>query len=358
MEVKEIFITKEATIKHALKQLDKTAEKVLLVVDEMGRLCGSLTDGDIRRAVLKGKDFSDTIDKVCNPRPLCLQRGSYSSEKAQQLFLQSKVNLIPIVNDEGLPDGFITWDQVFGNALSGPQSRHAKLALPVVLMAGGKGLRLEPFTKIIPKPLIPIGDKPILELVIEEFKTQGVEDFFVTLNHKGEMIQAYFDSIEKDYNIQYVWEKGCLGTAGSLRLIKEKLSGTFIVSNSDVIVKAHFAEVISFHREHKAALTLLSSLQHHKIPYGVVHFGENGVVSDIAEKPEYTFVVNAGVYVLERLALEFIPDGRAFDMTDLIKALIAAGKTVLTYPVNESDYIDIGQWEEYKKATDRLKLLI
>jgi NDP-sugar pyrophosphorylase family protein len=219
-------------------------------------------------------------------------------------------------------------------------------------MAGGKGERLDPFTRILPKPLIPIGDKPIVEIIIEEFRKQGVERYYLTLNNKSEMIESYFNSIEKDYEIIFIKEKSFLGTAGSLKIIEKKISDLFIVSNCDVIVKADFSDVINFHKNQKSMLTILAPIQHHKIPYGVIEFKKGGQVGAIHEKPEYTFTINAGVYVLCKESLKFIPENTAFDMTSLIDVLLKNEKKIFIYPINEKNYIDIGQWEEYKKVFD------
>ncbi|MCK5504355.1 MAG: NTP transferase domain-containing protein, partial [Thermodesulfovibrionia bacterium] len=231
-----------------------------------------------------------------------------------------------------------------------------KIKVPVIVMAGGKGTRLEPFTKILPKPLIPVNDKPILELIIEEFRRQGGKKYYLILNSKGEMIKAYFNGIQKDYELKYVWESDFLGTAGGLRLLKKLESDIFIVTNCDVIVKADYQQVIKLHKKQNASMTILSSIQHHKIPYGVISFREKGSVTDIHEKPEYTLTINTGIYVLNKDILKLIPRNEYFDMTDLIKTLIDNDKKVITYPVNENDYIDIGQWEEYKKAVEKLKV--
>jgi NDP-sugar pyrophosphorylase family protein len=249
---------------------------------------------------------------------------------------------------------YIIWDEVFAEQKRPP--KNGKIKVPVIVMAGGKGTRLEPFTKILPKPLIPVNDKPILELIIEEFRRQGGKKYYLILNSKGEMIKAYFNGIQKDYELKYVLESDFLGTAGGLRLLNKLDSDIFIVSNCDVIVKADYQQVIKLHKKQNASMTILSSIQHHKIPYGVINFREKGSVTDIHEKPEYTVTINTGIYVLNKDILKLIPRNEYFDMTDLIKALIDNDKKVITYPVNENDYIDIGQWEEYKKAVEKLKV--
>lgn len=349
---KDIFIYESASVKAALKRLDKTKEKVLLVVDNKDRLLGTITDGDVRRYILKGESLDNDIMGVYNKKPLYIKKNNFSVPLIKKMLIENKVELIPVLNDDSKVIDFTTWSEVFSNGEAKPPKK--KIDVPVVIMAGGKGERLQPFSKILPKPLFPIGDKPIIEIIVEEFKKQGMDEYYLVLNHKGGMIEAYFNSIEKDYEVKYIYEEIFLGTAGGLKLIEKYIKDVFIVSNCDVIVKANFEEAVNFHKERKASLTVLSSIQHYKIPYGIIKFKDGGEVTEISEKPEYTFPINAGVYVLSREALNILPRHTFFDMTDLLKCLIKNHKKVFTYPVNENDYIDIGQWEEYKKALSRL----
>ncbi len=350
----KLLVPETVTIKEALKQLDKGAEKVLLVVDAEEKLLGTITDGDIRRFILKGNSLDSAISGAYHRTPLYIDKDEFSVSLARKKMLEQKVGLIPVVNKEKKVVDFITWDQAFAEQKPA-FIRGAKLDVPVVIMAGGKGTRLDPFTRILPKPLIPVGDKPIIELIIDEFLRQGADRYYCTVNYKGEMIEAYFQNLERDYTIEFIKEQEYCGTAGSLNLLKKKIDDLCLVSNCDVIVQAEFAEVVKMHRAENAFLTILSSIQHHKIPYGVIEFKEQGKVIDIREKPEYTITINTGVYVLSRKVFDFIPENTFFDMTDLIKTLIGQDKKVLTYPVNASEYIDIGQWEEYKKALEKLE---
>jgi len=352
---KDILIHETVSVKDALKRLDKTAKKVLLVVDNENKLLGTITDGDIRRYILSGKNLSHDIKEVYNKNPIYIKKKDFSTEAVKKILIENKIELIPILDEDGKTIDFITWDQLFYGSKAEPL-KTGKVNIPVVIMAGGRGERLDPFTRILPKALIPIGDEPIAEIIVEGFKKQGVSQFYLTLNHKSEIIESYFNGIEKDYKISYIKEKASLGTAGSLKLLEEKISDLFIVSNCDVIVKADFEDVLNFHKEQKALLTVLAPIQHYKIPYGVIDFKEGGEVEAIIEKPEYTLTINSGVYILCKESLEFIPDGLPFDMTDLIRALVENGRKVIMYPVNENDYIDIGQWEEYKKTVDKLHL--
>ena len=357
--IKNILIHESATIKDALKLLDKTAEKVLLVVDENNKLLGTLTDGDIRAYLLRGESLEHNVDvayNIKNKSPFFIKTGD--EKRAKKILVENKIELLPVLDSEHKVINYITWYDVVSedeSPAAKEEIQDKKLDIPVVIMAGGKGTRLAPFTRILPKPLIPVGDKPIVEIIIDEFKRFAIKKFYLTLNYKGELIESYFNGIDKDYEVEYVWEEEFLGTAGSLKLLEGAIDNDFIVSNCDVIVKADFHDVLKFHTEQNALLTVISAIQHYKIPYGVVKFETGGHVTDITEKPEYSFTINTGAYVINREALKFIPEKSHFDMPDLIKSLLKNDKKVLTYPVNEKEYIDIGQWKEYRKALEHFE---
>jgi dTDP-glucose pyrophosphorylase len=350
---RKLLIGPDVSLKTALKQLDEGAERILFVVGDGGVLLGTLTDGDARRALLSGRSLDSGIEGIFNSKPIAFKEGEERADEARHSFSSRRITHIPIV-DSGmvLTDVLIAASQASDS--SDEDIRGEGLDLPVIIMAGGKGTRMAPFTNVLPKPLIPIGDKTIIELIMAEFARFGAEDFRLTLNYRGEMIRAYLEGSALGYKLSYVWEKDFLGTAGSIKLI-ENPGKTFIVSNCDIIVKADFREVAAFHERNHAALTVISSIQHHRVPYGVVGFGQGGRVDGIREKPEYSFPINTGVYVLDESCLDYIPSGRVFNMTDLIEALIAAGKPVYTFPVNEKEYLDIGQWEDYRRVVDLLE---
>jgi len=347
-----MVISEMITVRNAMKQMDKTAEGMLFVVGEDNKLRGTLTDGDIRRGLLEGAKMTDTIVALYNHSSYFIEEKNYLTASVRQIIKVQKFKAIPIVDEVGVLVGYEAEDSSVSNVVT----KKKLLNIPVVIMAGGKGTRMAPFTNVLPKPLIPIGEKTILELIIDEFLPFGLQDFYFTINYRGEMIRAYFDSIEKKYKVTYIKEAGFYGTAGSLCLLKPGFAKTFIVSNCDIIVKAGFADVLEVHRSSGAVLTVLSSIQHHKIPYGVIHFENGGVVTGIEEKPELSFCINTGVYVLEAECLEYIPKDSVFHMTHLMDAVMAAGKRVVTYPVNENEYIDIGQWEEYRKAVSQMAM--
>ena len=351
--ISEFLIDKNASVKEAMRKLDLSSRKVLFVTDDLGKLFGALTDGDIRRWILKEGSLESSIDKVCNRRPHTLD-PNYQIADVKKMMVKENIESLPVVDESGGIRGLLFWEEVFAETETRRSGR--TIDIPVVIMAGGKGTRMEPFTRVLPKPLIPIGDKTILECIIDEFRQFGVRQFYITLNYKGGMIEAYLNGIDKPYDVGFLWEKDFFGTAGSLTLVNGKISSEVIVSNCDNIVRADYFEVLEFHRRNNAYLTVLSSMQHHKIPYGVVSFKDGGEVTGIIEKPEYSFPINTGIYLLSAKALRYIPENSAFHMTHLIQALIADRKKVMTYPVSESDYIDIGQWDEYRKAAEKLQL--
>lgn len=354
----DLFISPGDSVKTAMRRMDNTGKRIVFAVDEMGKLLGVLSDGDIRRIVLNGRDLDDRVDEYINRQPVVVTHGTSTMERCRELFLQRKISCIPVVDELERVTDFVTWDEAFETPgeITEPHMRKIEPKIPVVIMAGGRGTRMMPFTTVLPKPLIPIGEKTIIEMVAENIHAQGPDHFYLTVNYRGEMIKAYLDGISIDYHVDYIWEREFLGTAGSLKLVPPELGNLFLVTNCDVIVRAKYADIVEFHRNHGAVLTIISSIQHVSIPYGVVDFGSGGSVTAIREKPELTFPINTGVYIVGSRALDFIPDGTAFDMTQLIQALLEAGEKVATYPVNEKDYRDIGQWEEFRRSAEALRV--
>lgn len=348
--IAKIQISPEVSIKEALKKLDEVGLALLFVCNSSGFLLGSLTDGDIRRRVLKTGDLQEKIAKCFNRRPVFVVKDNYSIDDVKKLMLKKTIEVIPVIDNQKRICDIFFWKDIF----EGKAVKYKKVNIPVVIMAGGKGERLSPFTKIFPKSLIPVGDKPIIEIIIGKFRRYGIKQFYLSLNYKGEMIRTYLESIKKDYKVEYIWEKGFLGTAGSIRLIAPSLKDDFIVSNSDIVVDLDSSDLLSFHRKNKNILTIVGSFQHHRMPYGVIHFEKDGRLKMIQEKPEFDITINTGVYVLSREAVEYIPRNKHFDMTDLIQCLLDKSLNVGVYPVSEKSYLDVGQWEEYKKAIERL----
>jgi len=349
--MKNITIKTTATIKEAMETLAKTAEKVLLVVGDDQILVGTLTDGDIRKHILKGAKLTESIQKVYNQKPIFVFEDVFSNEEVKKILISNKIDLVPIVDKNCKLIDFVTWERAFGNSR---KVEKQKLDAPVVIMAGGRGSRLEPFTKVLPKPLIPVGEKPVIDHIIDRFQDYGIEEFYLTINHLSKIIRAYFEEKTKNYTIKFIEETEPRGTAGSINLIKEKIGKPFFVSNCDIIVEANYSDIYDFHIKNKYDITLVASAKQFNIPYGICELNDIGCLERIREKPEYNFLVNTGLYVLNPGTIELIPDNGVFHITDLIEKVKENMGSIGVYPVSEESWIDVGQWAEYRKA---LKLI-
>ena len=350
--LKKAFIKPNHTIKQALKQMDAMGEKTLLVVDHHNMLLGTISDGDIRRWILKGKNLAENVSNAMNPKPIRLKQN-FEQETAKQLMVKQLLECLPVVDDNEKVLSAVWWVDLFEKETK----KLKKLKIPVVIMAGGEGSRLAPFTKILPKPLMPIGDKPIIELIINKFFDYGCNDFYLSLNYKSNIIKAYFSDFEHKYKINYILENKPLGTAGSLHLLKSKIKKTFFVSNCDILVEAGYADILKFHRQRKNIITLVSSMKNFTIPYGVCEIENGGVLRNIREKPEYDFLVNTGMYVLDAAVLDDIPKNRFYNITDLIIDYLKKGERIGVYPVSEKSWLDVGQFEALQETLKKFEVL-
>lgn len=350
-EFSEILLNEMATVKEAMKFLDKTAEKILFIVDENNSLKGALTDGDIRRWILKDGSLNAKVVEVCNQDCYHVHLG-FNLEVVKKEILQRKIVYVPVVNDLNIVIEFLIWDNLFDSGIKRKTLR--SLDIPVVIMAGGKGTRLDPFTKILPKPLIPIGDKTILELIIDKFVDFGVTDFTLSVNYKAKIIKSYFEEISPDYSISYIDEDVPLGTAGSLGSFDPGYAKCFFVTNCDIIISADYSEILQFHYENMNDITVVASLKHIKIPYGVCKLGPEGLLDTIDEKPENDYLISTGMYIVNPNLLDLIPRGSVYHMTNLIEDANSVGKRIGVFPISENSWIDTGEWVEYQKAVKKL----
>lgn len=334
------------SIRQSIKRMDAGGIGFCVCVDEKDKVIGVISDGDFRRGVLKGIKLDDPVTEIMNDDFVSLPKNHLKQE-IEEIFSRTVVHNIPVI-ENGLLVDIITDEDFYG--IRKKWTKEEKLNIPVVIMAGGKGTRLDPFTKILPKPLIPIDDKPLIEVIMDKFTNFGMTDFYISINHKGKMIRAYFEDHQSNYQIQYIEEEKPLGTAGALNFFKGKFDNPFFVSNCDVIIQDNYVSVLNFHKDGQYDMTLVGSMQHHTVPYGVCEIENGGKLRLIKEKPQYDFLVNTGMYIIEPKILSLIPPNENYDMTDLIGSVQAKGFKVGVYPVSEKSWIDVGQWEEYKKA--------
>ena len=348
-----ILIDKSATVKEAMKQLDMTAEKILFVVSDDNKLVGSLTDGDIRRWILKDGSLNEEISKVCYTGTYTA-KSSYDIEKIKKEILELQISHVPVLDDDRNIIEFLIWDKLFDGKIK--RKAREKLDAEVVIMAGGKGTRLDPFTKILPKPLIPIGEKSILEIIIEKFTDYYADHFYVSVNHKAKIIKSYFEELNPGYKISYLHEDKPLGTIGALKQLEGKVEKEIILTNCDIIIEADYNDLLKHHKEHGNDITIVASLKHYNIPYGICETENGGTLINIKEKPEYDFLVNTGMYVINTDVLKLIPNNEFYNATDLVEQAMKENKRVGIYPISENSWIDTGEWVEYKKAVEKLKL--
>lgn len=352
-ELSKYLINPGITIKAAMKQLDISPGKVLFLVDENQKLIGSLTDGDIRRWILSVGDLHSKVENACHLKPFSVVKG-YDNEFVKKEILKEKYSAIPVLDFDGKILDILFGDEFFDEKEF--QRKVKVLDCHVVIMAGGQGTRLEPFTKILPKPLIPIGDKAIIELIIDKFLIYSVEKFFISINYKAKIIKSYFEELSPSYSIEYIEETKQLGTIGALAFLKGKLEKPILVTNCDIIIDADYSELLEFHQKNDYDISLIASLMNHKIPYGICEIENGGTLTKFSEKPEYSFLASTGMYIINPLLLELIPENTFYHITHLIEKVREKGGKVGVFPISENSWLDTGEWHEYKKTLERFKL--
>ncbi|MDA8226232.1 MAG: nucleotidyltransferase family protein [Desulfitobacterium hafniense] len=340
----KVLVSPATSILSAIKIIDESTIQIALVVDENGHLLGTITDGDIRRAILKGVSMDDPVRQIMNPKPTVA--SVYDSRvKILEIMKNKRLYQIPIVDEQGCVVELKILDQI----LKSPERENW-----AIIMAGGLGSRLRPLTEDCPKTLLKVGGKPLLETIIENFKEYGFQRFYFCVNYKADMVQNYFgDGSSFGVEIKYIHEENRMGTAGALGLLPEKPLQPIFVMNGDLLTKINFKQLLDYHLEHNAMATMCVREFNLQVPYGVVKIEKNHLVS-IEEKPIQRFFISAGIYVLEPKALSYIPQNVFFDMPSLFKELMKGGKKATTFPVREY-WMDIGRMGDYEKANGEYK---
>ena len=335
---KPIAVASTANMKSVLEIIDKGGMQIALVIDDGCHLLGTVTDGDIRRALLRGENLDTPVEKIMNNTPVT---GLVSEDEMlwQRSMQRHSLGHLPLLDANGCIVGLTRFQP--------PQEpRHDNA---VVLMVGGLGTRLRPLTRSQPKPLLKVGSKPILETIIENFASHGFHRLYLCINYKGEMIRDYFaDGSRWGVEITYVEEKERMGTAGALSLLPEKPDAPFFVMNGDLLTQVDFVRLLHFHQKQQAAATLCVREYTHQIPYGVVEL-DGHAVTGMQEKPSHRVHVNAGIYMLDPQALDLIPEKSHLDMPDLINQMLDKNMNVGSFPIHEY-WIDIGQMQEFQQA--------
>ncbi len=343
-EVLSRFIAKgNFTVSEAMKKIDENSFGILFIVDETDALIACITDGDIRRFLLAGGKMSEIAINAANRNP----KYAKSNEEAKHLYHKKNFIVIPILNARGT-----VTDLYFGEKER--EKKKKALNIPVVINAGGRGTRLDPFTKVLPKPLIPVGELPIIELIMKEYQTYDCNDFHIIVNYKKELMKAYFHDSDNHYNITWYDEEKPLGTGGGLSLLHGKMDNTFFFANCDALLTANYESMINFHKEHRNTITMICAYKNINIPYGVVEMGENGIIESMKEKPLVSFLTNTGIYIVEPEVIDDLEDGVSIGFPDIVEMERQRGKKVAVFPVSENEWMDMGQINELEKMRKKL----
>jgi dTDP-glucose pyrophosphorylase len=340
------LVSPDATLKETIRRIDEGSLQIALVVDESQRLLGTVTDGDVRRGLLRGVSLDDPALAIMNRRPT-VAAPDQSRDVILALMKGGLLHHVPLVDAQGRVVGMEVLDELLAPARDNW----------VVLMAGGLGSRLRPLTEDTPKPLLKLGQKPILENILENFIEHGFRRFFLSVNYKADMFKTHFgDGSRFGVQISYLEEQVRMGTAGALTLLPEKPDRTIMVMNADLLTKVSFTHFLDFHRSHRAAATMGVREYELQVPYGVVRMASHRI-SDITEKPVQKFFVNAGIYALEPETLDLIPSNQFFDMPALFERVIASRKETVAFPIREY-WLDIGQISDLERAMSDFQAVI
>ena len=343
------IVSLRTTLLDAMKTMDAQKVKTLFVFDGE-HFEGLLTLGDIQRAIIKNIALTEPVSRILNKKKVygyVAEGENVIKEKIRRM----RAEVMPILDEKGELVDVWFWSDLFKKTEL-VQREH--INLPVVIMAGGKGTRLKPITNVIPKPLVPIGDKTILEEIMDQFEAIGCQKFYMSVNYKSDIMRYYLDQLPHHYDVSFFEEDKPLGTIGSVSLLKGKIDTPFFVSNCDIVIDQDMRDVYDYHRENHNDLTIVTAVKSFRIPYGVIETGEDGLMTALKEKPELTYMINTGVYILNPGCIDEIPQGEFFHITQLMEKIKACGGRVGCFPVSEHSWKDMGEWPEYLKMIDVL----
>lgn len=342
MILQERVIHPEMTIVESLKRMDQVDKKLLLVLDNE-KFVGLLSSGDLQRAIIENQPLNTKISKVLRTDIKIAHEGDSFSD-IKEMMISFRMEFCPVLNSENEIINIHYWEDIFDQQKIRPLMN---FDLPVVIMAGGFGTRLRPITHVLPKPLVPITDRTMLEEIFARFARYGSDTFFLSVNYKAELIKYYISQLGLDYDISYIQETKPMGTAGSLKLLEGDITSTFFVTNCDILVEQDYSEILKYHYDQQNSITIVGAVKQYEIPYGTLETGENGSLKEIVEKPDLTFLINSGMYILEPEMLRLIPQSELFHITHLIDKAVQLGERVGVFPVSEGSWRDMGELHNY-----------
>ena len=348
MRMQDFIVSKDTSLVDVMKQVDDTAMGIVYVCDEDNKLLGTITDGDVRRNIIANGRLDMIASEVMKKNPITVSVKDRTM--ASYVMRKNVIRSVPIIDND---------NKVLDICFSG---EHKKLTVgketidvPVAIMAGGKGVRLQPYTNILPKPLMPIGEKTITEHIIDRFRRAGCSRYNMIVNYKKHLIKAYFQGGDVDCDIDFLEEEEFFGTAGGLRLLINKYNETVFVTNCDILIDADYSEILEYHKKSGNIATVVCAVKNMKLPYGVISTTDSGRITEIKEKPDISSIVNTGLYVIEPDFLNMIPENTVSQITDVFQECIDRNLRIGMYPVSEDSWLDMGQFDELRKMTDRLE---
>ena len=349
LKIKDRIIFPSASLLDAMKQMDVVKVKTLFVMKN-NHFEGIITIGDIQRAIINNIALKEPVSRILDKNKVYGYQ-SEGKESIREKMRRMRAEVMPILDERSELVDVWFWGDLFKKT---ELAEREKINLPVVIMAGGKGTRLKPITNVIPKPLVPIGEKTILETILDQFEEIGCTKFYMSVNYKADIMKYYLNQLDHKYDIEFFQEEKPLGTIGSVSLLKGKITTPFFVSNCDSINEQDYRDVYDYHVSNHNDLTIVTMVKSFKIPYGVIETGEDGLMVSLSEKPELTYQVNTGVYILNPSCIDEIPEGEFFHITHLMEKIKARGGRVGCFPVSEHAWKDMGEWPEYLKMIDVL----
>lgn len=353
MKIDSFLCDMSLNVIEVLSKIDYCKYGIVYIVNEKNKLVGAVSDGDVRRWIIETNDLSAKVTSFMNTNPKYVFENE--REKAELFRKKFSITSLPVLNNKQEVVDVI----VFSSAdySDSKQDLSKNFDVPCIIMAGGKGTRLYPYTKILPKPLIPIGETPILERIFNRFVSFGIKKFYLTVNYKKSMIRSYFEDISPCYSIEYIEESIPLGTAGSIKLITENFNTPVIVANCDSLIDADYIDLYNYHIESKNAITIVSALKNIKVPYGVLKTKENGELVELEEKPILSYFINTGMYIVNPELINLIPVEKAYHMTNLVDDVLYSGHKVGIYPISEDSFLDMGEFGEMSRMEQKLEIL-